>query len=269
MKATLTITDLTRMQGDRVCVAGYLPDNTCVRPVFAKGGLTEEWLRLRGKVAIRPFAIIEIEFDMHGKLSMPLPPHTEDRIIDATHRVWRGTLTPEERAEWCAKTEDRDVAAIFGAAIHDEDGHFVLAGDGTRSLGTVRVKRLEEVHFSPGANGRWQYRLTFTDQSERQYRLPVTDLAFRAYLEYLRDQRAVPPATVAHRLTAILRKNPVFLRIGLARGWERFPDRCYVQITGVYSFPDYLSGRCFADFVPASVPNDGFLTKLARFLGAD
>ncbi len=264
MKATLTITDLTRMQGDRVCVAGYLPDNTCVRPVFAKGGLTEEWLRLRGNTAIRPFAVIE--FDVLGKPSLPLPPHTEDRTIDSVHRIRRGVLTPEERAEWCAQAEECDVAAIFGATIHDEGGPFVLAGEGTRSLGTVRVKRLEAVQFSPGANGRWQYRLDFTDQSGQRYRLPVTDLAFRTYLDYLRDRRAVPPDMVAHRLTAILRANPVFLRIGLARGWERHPDRCYVQITGVYSFPDYLSGRCFADFALAAT-DDGFLAKLARFFG--
>jgi hypothetical protein len=262
-KATLTITDLTRMQGDRVCVAGYLPDSTCVRPVFAKGGLTEAWLHMRGQVAIRPFAMIE--FDIQGKPSMPLPPHTEDRIIDTTYRVRRGTLTPEERAEWCAKAEDRDVAAIFGAHIHDEDGHFVLAGDGARSLGTIRVKRLEEVQFSPGTNGRWQYRIGFTDQSGRQYRLPVTDLAFRSYLDYLRDRRAVPPMSVAHRLTTILQKNPVFLRIGLARGWDRHPDRCYVLITGVYSFPDYLSGRCFADFAPAPTTSDGLFARLSRF----
>ncbi len=267
MKATLTITDLTRMQGDRVCVAGYLPDDTCVRPVFAKGGLTEGWLRLRGTVAIRPFAVIE--FDLHVTPPMLLPPHTEDRIIDTTYRVRRGVLTPEERAEWCAKAEDRDVAAIFGATIHDEDGHFVLAGEGARSLGTVRVKRLDEVQFAPGANGRWLYRLAFTDQSGRQYRLPVTDLDFRAYLDHLRDRRSVPPLSVAHRLTTILRANSLFLRIGLARGWERHPDRCYVQITGVYSFPDYLSGRCFADFAPPAATDNGLIAKLARFLGAE
>ncbi len=267
MKTTLTITDLTRMQGDRVCVAGYLPDMTCVRPVFAKGGLTEGWLRVRGQVAIRPFAVIE--FDIQGNPPMPLPPHTEDRIIDASHRVRRGVLTPEERAEWCATAEERDVAAIFGATIYDADGHFVLAGEGVRSLGTVRVKRLETVQFSPGTNGRWQYRIGFTDQSGQHYRLPVTDLAFRVYLDYLRDRRAVPPEIVAQRVTTILRTNPVFLRIGLARGWERHPDRCYVQITGVYSFPDYLSGRCFADFAQSASQNDGVLAKLARLLGVE
>lgn len=264
MKATLTITDLTRMQADRVCVAGYLPDNTCVRPIFAKGALTEEWLRLRNEVAIRPFALIE--FDIQGKPPMPLPPHTEDRLIDPVHRVRRGVLTPEERAEWCARAEDPCVAAIFGATIHENEGQFVLAGEGKRSLGTVRIKRLDEVQFSLGANGRWQYRLAFTDQIGHYYRLPVTDLAFRTYLDYLRDRRTLPPMSVAHRLTVILQKNPVFLRIGLARGWDRYPDRCYVQITGVYSFPDYLSGRCFADFAPTPPDfHDGFLAKIAQW----
>jgi len=95
----------------------------------------------------------------------------------------------------------------------------------------------------------------------------VTDLAFRTYLDYLRDRHAVPPMSVAHRLTTILRKNPVFLRIGLARGWERHPDRCYLQITGVYSFPDYLSGRCFADFAPATASGESIFAKLSRLLG--
>jgi hypothetical protein len=164
------------------------------------------------------------------------------------------------------KSRNPGVAAIFGATIHDDEGRFILAGEGARSLGTMRIKRLEEVQFSPGTNGRWRYRLAFTDQAGQHHCLPVTDFAFRMYLDYLGDRRTLPPMSVAHRLTTILQKNPVFLRIGLARGWERFPDRCYVQITGVYSFPDYLSGRCFADFAPtAPTANDGLLAKLSRF----
>jgi hypothetical protein len=31
-------------------------------------------------------------------------------------------------------------------------------------------------------------------------------------------------------------------------GIGQFPDRCYLQVNGVYSDPDYLGGRCFADF---------------------
>ena len=41
----------------------------------------------------------------------------------------------------------------------------------------------------------------------------------------------------------------VFLRLGLTRPWEEHPDRCQLQVNGVYTFPDYLDGRCFADFI--------------------
>lgn len=43
--------------------------------------------------------------------------------------------------------------------------------------------------------------------------------------------------------------SQVYLRIGLARGWKKYPDRCFLQITGVYTFPDYLDGKIFADFI--------------------
>lgn len=72
-------------------------------------------------------------------------------------------------------------------------------------------------------------------------------LAFRYLLDYWRVREEMSPTKASQHLTAVLQKAQVFLRIGLSRGWEKFPDRCYLQITGVYSFPDYLGGRCFAD----------------------
>lgn len=48
-------------------------------------------------------------------------------------------------------------------------------------------------------------------------------------------------------LSDILAQRDLLLRVGLARGWAEFPDRCYLQVTGVCTFPDYLDGRCFAD----------------------
>jgi ATP-dependent DNA helicase RecQ len=40
----------------------------------------------------------------------------------------------------------------------------------------------------------------------------------------------------------------VVLRIGLTRHWDAYPDRCFLQITGIHTFPDYLEGQTFADF---------------------
>ncbi len=62
------------------------------------------------------------------------------------------------------------------------------------------------------------------------------------------------PDRIAAFVTERLVNSEVFLRIGLARGWKKYPDRCYLQITGVYVFPDYLHGRCFADLREVNPP---------------
>lgn len=79
------------------------------------------------------------------------------------------------------------------------------------------------------------------------YRLAVTGLAFRRCYDYTWEQ-GQKPEEIATNIKQQLLSTTVFLRIGLARGWGKFPDRCSLQITGVYTFSDYLAGRCFADF---------------------
>jgi len=109
MRDLVTITDLTRMQEQRVCIAGYLSDGTCIRPVFRVGGIEEKWLKVAGQVAIRPFAIVE--FDLQE--NKPKPPHTEDWTIDPIHRMNRGMLTTNEQQALLTKTEYPSVESIF------------------------------------------------------------------------------------------------------------------------------------------------------------
>ena len=59
MKEKLIITDLTRMQGERVCLSGYTPKRECVRPELSYGHFSEPWLYLNGRAVVRPFAVIE------------------------------------------------------------------------------------------------------------------------------------------------------------------------------------------------------------------
>ena len=252
MRAVLTISDVTRMQGARVCVAGYLPDDTCVRPLLRVGGLTETWLFVGRQVAVQPFARVELDLLEHR----PEPPHTEDWIIAPTYRRRLGLLDMNERAAFLERIGDGALAEIFGTPIHQDEGTYVLAGAGRRSLGTIAVERVADVTYSPRPMGKWDYRLAFTDLAGQRYRLAVTDLAFRYLLDRWRLHDGLEPSAAARRLTSGLRAAQVFLRVGLARGWERHPDRCYVQITGVYSFPDYLEGRCFADLDPMAYSAD-------------
>jgi hypothetical protein len=65
-----------------------------------------------------------------------------------------------------------------------------------------------------------------------------------------RELPARQPADIAATLTQQLKKCSGYLRVGLSRGWKKFPGRCFLQVTAIHTFPDYLHGRTFADFRP-------------------
>lgn len=245
MKTTLLITDVTRMSGNRVCVAGYNSQWQCVRPVCAQG-LHEDWLYMGGIPVVRPFA--EIELDLQER--RPTPPHTEDYLCDPAYKRPIRLLGLHHRSVVMARILDTDVASIFGTPVHRDAGCYVSEGSGQRSLGTVLAKTVTTVIYGIDAYNRWDYRVNFSDAHDERYSLRVTDLTFRYYADYLHSSKAMDPDTVSHTLTQHLKSSQVYLRIGLARGWEKFPDRCYLQITGVHTFPDYLAGKCFADYAP-------------------
>ncbi|MGH2531014.1 MAG: dual OB domain-containing protein [Thermomicrobiales bacterium] len=244
------ITDLTRMGGERVCIAGYVKEGldaySCVRPLFRNGTLDERWLYVHGDPVVRPFAVVELDFVQ----ARPQPPHTEDWHVAPGHRERIRLLDEDERWDLLTRIDDGAVSEIFGTEIHHEVGDYLLDGQGSRSLGTIFPARVNEVVYGPRpVTNRWEYRIGFEDQSGRGYRLTVTDLAFRYGLDHARTERVLSPTKLSERMTAFFqRADHVALRIGLARGWEKHPERCYLQITGVYTRPDYLSGRCHADF---------------------
>jgi len=246
MKSSLIITDVTRMREPGVCIAGYTRDCRCVRPVLPIGQLSETWLYSDRRVVVRPFAVVQ--FDLVEPKSDP--PHTEDWIIEPAYRAWQGLLTPDESKSLLDKLVDSDIQSIFGAEIRHGPGTYIMHGTGSRSLGTIRPSAVQDVLYEyRWSEDRWDFRLAFTDQAGNPYKLAVTDLTFRYYLTSLRVRNHLAPAKAAQTLAETLQKTDVYLRIGLARPtWQKFLDRCYLQITGVYSFPDYLCGGCFADF---------------------
>ncbi|MCC6313760.1 MAG: hypothetical protein IT337_07080 [Thermomicrobiales bacterium] len=248
MRTVLTITDLTRMSGRRVCVAGVTSDGACIRPLPQPGDLEEPWLYQGDRAVIRPFAVVEM--DVTCRDSRAKPPHTEDRIVARQYRHVDDLDTVERRDLLCGLSDDGAVEEIFGAHVHgdpEREGVWVSAGSGTRSLGTVRAQHVSGVTYGPKENGGNKYRLSFQDKKQDYFDLSVTDLAFRNYLD-AKARAGAAPITAAKDLgKTLFGAADVYLRVGLARRWDKYPDRCYLQITGVYSFPDYLDGRCFAD----------------------
>jgi len=242
------ITDLTRMGGDRVCVAGITSDGQCIRPCLSYDNLTEAWLWDGQTLVVRPFAVVELEL-LSPK---PAAPYTEDWLIDGRYRVLKGAKAQHERLDALTRICDENVASIFGTPIQFRDykgvreSCWIPAGSGTRSLGTIGPVEPLQVVYGMTPYNKWEYRLSFVDQDGQGYRLAVVDLAFRRILESLHHGHGIPPQRAAATLLGNLSKGEVYLRIGLARAYPE--NQCYLQVTGVYSFPDYLDGRSFADF---------------------
>jgi hypothetical protein len=240
MKVPIIITDITKMHGNRICVAGYLPNKTCVRPVTTYG-LNYDFLKEKGELIIQPFAIVE--FDLQDDVTLNKP-HTEDRVMLSLHRAKCGMLTSSQKDLLLSGTDDINVENIFNAAICYGPGFYINDGEGEHSLGTIGSPNIKVI-YPDSSRG---YRILFNDKCGKDYDLKVTDLSFWKYLDFLIYESGVSPMDAFEMVKDQLMKAKLYLRIGLARGdWEKYPGRCYLQITGVYSFPDYLSGLTLAD----------------------
>jgi hypothetical protein len=246
VKKRLVITDLTRMHEGRVCVAGYDDSGVCVRPVLPPPGTCESTLYGGGQPIVFPFAVVE--YDLIKPFSHP--PHTEDQLYDPRSVRFCRQLDPNERRRLLAGTLSPGVGNMFEAPIVSDQGFYVLSGQGVRSLGTIQPRRIVRVVHELGPEGQWKYRLGFVDRQDALYWLTVTDLTWRYYFDYQRGH-GKRPQQICSELLGSLRRCEVFLRIGLTRGWQMHPERCYLQITAVHSFPDYLKGLTFADFAPS------------------
>lgn len=243
MNQELVITDLTRMYGGHVCVAGYAHSGQCVR--LSSPRLHELDIAAHGKPIVFPAAVVECDVIEN----QPDPPHTEDYSFDPySLRLIRRLEGPAWQA-----TLDRllfdSVSQIFEQPICNEHGHYIADGVGIRSVGTIRPRGISKATYSADADGTWSYRLGFYDHAGQFYQLKITDLTWNAYCDSLRAPDR-EPKDIAVSLTQLLKSHRVYLRIGLSRKWAKFPGRCYLQINGIYTFPDYLDGLTFADLRP-------------------
>ncbi|MDD5257797.1 MAG: hypothetical protein WCZ26_04855 [Methanothrix soehngenii] len=245
MKRAVTITDLTQMRDQRVCIAGYFDDFKCVRPIDANQRIDKNWIVDSHEAVIHPFAIVEFNFEDKKSVQKP---HTEDWPISITYRAKLDVLDFEQREELLLKIDDTLVENIFKAPIHRGPGCYIQIGDGERSLGTICHSEILNV-FCGDWYGRPGYRITFRDGAEEIYELAVTDLTFQYFINHLKKLYGGDHKKASQYMLKKLQDANVHLRVGLARGWDSNPsspqDKCFLQVTGVYSFPDYLGGSTF------------------------
>jgi len=248
MKKTLVITDVTQMPTDRnrgneVCVVGIDDEGRSVRPVCEGGFLKDYLYDIRQKVVVRHGA--KVEFDL-----FPIaikPPHIEDVGFKPMSVISKGLCSSTHWESVLQKSAFSSVSEIYGGFLMESG--WVKPGAQIRSIATLSMASIVDIELTGRS---FKPRITFVDRSECRFNLPVSDLTLWDYAYSLVKKQGCTPEEVKDELVSQLKgANRLYLRIGLARPWVRDKDegaRCWLQITGVYTFPDYLHGKSFADF---------------------
>lgn len=247
MKKTIVITDQTQMPtSNRVCIVGIDKFGRCIRPVYDEFGVPKKLLFIGDNLIIRPKA--KVQFDFHD--TDITSPHIEDKSFNPDHIIGKGLCT---NAEWDNILKDSSYTSVDDIFSNLLIGNrWVAPGADTKSISTLSQVTVNAVNLNQWEN-KLRYRLSFCDTTDELFDLPISDLAFRelCYKEIRRDGK--DRLKVAQRLTKLITTaNKVYLRLGLARPWAQpgsSERRCYLQVTGIYSFPDYLRGKSFADFL--------------------
>lgn len=244
IKTTFLVTEVTHMHKNHVCLLGVDKDFKAIRPELTDR-IHENHLILPTGI-IRPRAVLNIYFSPHPKIE---PPHIEDMTWHIDQETEFLRLTDE--AKWrnaLNQTRFKTVKDIFGAMIHHNRS--ITHKHGLRSVGTIHMKSLVYFRYSRNDNyGREGYRLGFMDESGEEYaEMMITDLTFRYHFHHLLKTMSIAEAStwVEHTLS----KTECYLRIGLTREWS---GSHWLQVNGIYTFPDYAKGMCFMDYKQAGV----------------
>ena len=150
MITQMVVTDLTRMQEGRVCVAGYDRSFKCIRPVLPPPGIHETTLCSNGCAVVLPFAVVEYDL----LLATPKPPHTEDHRYDPASVRFVYQVDESRRRMILDRTLFEGVSDIFEVPVRCEPGRYVKDGEGPRSLGTIRPKQIRGVWYAMSSAGK-------------------------------------------------------------------------------------------------------------------
>ncbi|HUU64434.1 MAG TPA: hypothetical protein VMX96_11065 [Dehalococcoidia bacterium] len=256
MHKTIVISDLTKMGGEGVCIVGIDQNYQSIRPVLPPPGVLRKHLFkgiIRKRLVIRPKA--KITFDFH---KVPIePPHIEDLGFNPKSIVYEGLCTDAEWEKLIKAISFRSVQDIYDDYLKED--RWVEPGTNTRSLGTVSQIQVISVNLQE-RSGERRYRLYFTDQTGHQYdNVTISDLAFRALCDAELNRRSSLLSASQWITDQLKSVDLLYLNFGLARPWApsdgSFGPRCWMQVTGIYTFPDYLGGKSFADFETTMQPS--------------
>jgi len=244
METIVIITDISRITASTVNVSGITSDGTWLHLIMPPEGIQERWLYDGATPVIQPF--VRVKLDLLSPAAQP--PFIENWIISPVVKEVVTPLPFDERHDFIQNVLDPNLAAIFGTEIANQNGYFVRSDGCQKSMGMIRVANLIWAAYN-NHYGSWNYRLCFHDDAGHYYSLPLADFSFLSYVKHLLIDEKYNYDSIGHFLTQKFRQCEIFLKIGLGQpDASTDPGFLPLEITGIYTFPDYLDSRRNAGF---------------------
>lgn len=216
----ILITDVTEMNGNNYCVAGWDATNKrMVRPLPSGGHWSQG---LIAKYQIQPGTSLKAK--PVGNATGAFPHLTEDTPIDpasiSTSQStpdWAGTEAPEVSASISEAFSNSLQWNKIYAGIHQ--GVYVPKATQCRSLAAVNVGKANISFSQPFGK-----LLAIVDDGTASYQLSVSSHIYK---------KAWREGGIANASSMLPRKSSFHVRVGLARDFEGQPNRCYLMVNGI------------------------------------
>ena len=217
----VTLSEVTEMKNDMVCIAGWSDDlGAMVRPLCGSAG--DHWpARLANEGVLVVGNVLAVKL-LHSKSTRAIPHAFEDTLVDQDIQVVE-TLDGSELRGKLAESVTPTVGRLFADQL--EEKKYVVEGTRCPSLGALEIDaRCVGFENRYGAPRCWFY-----DGDNIPFNLPLTS----RHLRILSRTEGVKALEGMKR-----RSRRAHIRLGLAGGWtgdddDFDPPRCYAQVNGI------------------------------------
>ena len=222
MTIEVVLSHLTRMKGDRVCVAATDASGRSLRPVLrAQPTWNDSDLAPAGPIELG--TVFSMSEELCGA-----PPHSEDVLVRREDLLPHGRM-PYEGFLARLATGVSELTGCFGASheIAPRTARLVVApGAGQRSLGVIRTSAMDVYRRGD------RLRAVVDHPTLGDVEMTVADLRLTPWTQRRDDMWA---------LTETLRKHGALLTVGLTRPYGE-PAWCWSQINGIFVEDPDLTG---------------------------
>jgi hypothetical protein len=225
----IIITDLTRFSNrEIVCTAGIdINNGECVRPMpYLKYSYCKE-------LNLLPSAILSGNFSASTSIERP---HTED--MHHENLQFHGHCSDNEFRDVLLQSCSENIECGFNVQLENRQKHIPLELAPLKSIITISVNP-NTVKIVQDQYDSKKIKIHFTDNNFKEYSfLSITDLGFHSYAE-----NHYKETNNYNEINSVIKnQKEVFLRIGLGRIHTSQQNKTgfWIQVNGIYSFPDYF-----------------------------